>query len=54
MSAASGEMTRTEPPSAQRLITPAFVLAWLVNFSQYLVFYLLVTTMALYLSLIHI
>lgn len=32
----------------QRVVTPAFALAWLVNFSQYLVFYVLVTTMALY------
>ena len=31
-----------------RLITPAFLLAWIVNFCQYLVFYVLVTTMALY------
>lgn len=30
------------------LITPTFVLAWLVNFFQYLLFYLLVTTVALY------
>ncbi|WP_295626804.1 MFS transporter [uncultured Corynebacterium sp.] len=32
----------------QRLITAEFSVAWLVNFFQYLVFYLLVTTMALY------
>ena len=31
-----------------RLMTPAFILAWVVNFCQYLVFYILVTTMALY------
>ena len=31
-----------------RLVTPAFALAWVVNFCQYLVFYILVTTMALY------
>lgn len=31
-----------------RLITAGFILTWLVNFAQYLVFYLLVTTMALY------
>jgi MFS family permease len=39
-----------EPPPAapQALLTPTFALAWLVTFSQYLVFYLLVTTMALY------
>ncbi|MFP7365768.1 MFS transporter [Corynebacterium callunae] len=30
------------------LFTPAFVLGWLVNFSQYLCFYFLVTVMALY------
>lgn len=48
MSAATGEIPRIDNPSAQLLITPAFVLAWMVNFSQYLVFYLLVTTMALY------
>lgn len=48
MSAATGEIPRIDHPSAQPLISPAFVLAWLVNFSQYLVFYLLVTTMALY------
>lgn len=31
-----------------RLITPTFALAWLANFIQALLFYLLVTTMALY------
>ena len=31
-----------------RLITPTFLLSWLVNFVQYLLFYLLVTTTALY------
>lgn len=36
------------PPGKQPVITPAFTLAWLVNFFQYLVFYILVTTMALY------
>lgn len=30
------------------LLTPTFVLAWVVNFFQYLIFYILVTTMALY------
>ncbi len=35
-------------PAGRKLITPTFVLAWLVNFIQFLVFYLLVTTMALY------
>lgn len=36
------------PATKKRLITPTFILAWLVNFIQFLVFYLLVTTMALY------
>lgn len=37
------------PTSAeQKLITPTFVFAWLVNFAQFMVFYLLVTIMALY------
>ena len=31
-----------------RLVTPTFLIAWLVNFIQYLLFYLLVTTIALY------
>lgn len=31
-----------------RLITSGFILTWLANFAQYLVFYLLITTMALY------
>lgn len=35
-------------PSRERLITPTFILAWVVNFLQYLLFYLLVTTIALY------
>ena len=38
----------TDPAPRERLITPAFVLAWVVNFLQYLLFYLLVTTIALY------
>lgn len=43
-----------QPPSSatrkpsERLITPTFVLAWVANFIQALLFYLLVTTMALY------
>lgn len=37
-----------EETERERLVTPAFVLAWIVNFTQYLVFYILVTTMALY------
>ena len=32
----------------ERLVTPTFVVAWVVNFLQYLTFYMLVTTMALY------
>ncbi|ALA68022.1 MFS transporter [Corynebacterium lactis] len=31
-----------------RLFTPTFLVAWLINFSMFLVFYLLVTIMALY------
>ena len=34
--------------AAQKLITPTFVFAWLVSFAQFMVFYLLVTIMALY------
>lgn len=48
MSAPLGEVQHPEPAGTPRLITPAFALAWLVNFTQYLIFYLLVTTMALY------
>jgi MFS family permease len=49
-SAVIGETGPASPPPAgkQALVTPAFALAWLVNFFQYLVFYILVTTMALY------
>ncbi|GAA1650980.1 MFS transporter [Georgenia ruanii] len=38
------------PPQRAKepVFTPTFVLAWLVSFIQYLVFYILVTTMALY------
>lgn len=32
----------------QKLLTPTFILAWLVNFTQFLTFYVLITTMALY------
>lgn len=35
------------PPRA-RLVTGTFALAWLVNFLQFLVFYVLITTLALY------
>ena len=42
-------MTPTESAAAKSpLITPTFVLAWVANFCQFLVFYLSVTTMALY------
>lgn len=34
--------------AAPRIVTPVFAVAWLVNFAQYLTFYLLATTMALY------
>ena len=38
------------PKSSEKpqLITPTFVMAWLINFIQYLLFYLLITTIALY------
>lgn len=38
----------SHPACRQALITPVFVLTWIVNFTQYLAFYLLITTMALY------
>ena len=41
------------PGGRAPLITPTFVLAWLVNFFQYLLFYLLVTTVALYACLLY-
>lgn len=37
-----------QPPAEDKLVTPAFALAWVINFTQYLAFYILVTTMALY------
>ena len=37
-----------QPPEDDKLVTPAFALAWVINFTQYLAFYILVTTMALY------
>ncbi|WP_175972972.1 MFS transporter [Corynebacterium sp. Marseille-Q2823] len=40
-------MSQTSSES-RSLITPTFVFAWLVNFAQFTVFYLLVTIMALY------
>lgn len=47
--APAGTMDRTGGSDGRApLITPPFALAWLVNFSQYLAFYILVTTMALY------
>lgn len=47
------DVEQLSPPTAtrkprERLITPTFVLAWVANFIQALLFYLLVTTMALY------
>lgn len=39
---------KVDSTARERLISPAFVLAWVVNFLQYLLFYLLVTTIALY------
>ena len=42
-------MTSTESSAGKpRLMTPTFALAWVANFCQFLVFYLSVTTMALY------
>ncbi len=42
-------MSITNSAAAQPpLITPTFLLAWVANFGQFLVFYLTVTTMALY------
>lgn len=38
----------TTTSSRPRLLTSTFVFAWLVNFAQFMVFYLLVTIMALY------
>lgn len=38
----------TSNNAAPALFTPAFVLGWLVNFTQYLCFYFLITVMALY------
>ncbi|MGY5766318.1 MFS transporter [Brachybacterium sp. DNPG3] len=45
---ATGGATATGGPPASRLITPTFAIAWGANFFQYLTFYFLVTTMALY------
>ena len=45
------ERTRTGPAHSagpEHLLTPTFALAWVVNFLQYLAFYMLITTMALY------
>ena len=39
---------KVDSTARERLISPTFVLAWVVNFLQYLLFYLLVTTIALY------
>ena len=38
----------TKSSEKPQLITPTFVVAWLINFIQYLLFYLLITTIALY------
>lgn len=35
-------------PKQDKLFSGAFILSWLINFSMYLVFYLLITVMALY------
>lgn len=56
-SAGQGTRHSTEPGSGavpqsadtkKPIFTVTFVMAWVINFSQYLIFYLLVTTMALY------
>ena len=38
----------TSAPTKEPVVTPAFVFAWLVNFAQFMIFYVLVTTMAGY------
>jgi MFS family permease len=43
-----GHAQKKATDSKPRLLTPTFMMAWLINFSQFLVFYCLVTTMALY------
>jgi MFS family permease len=48
VSAPTREAQNPTAAETPRLITPTFTLAWLVNFLQYLTFYVLVTTMALY------
>lgn len=40
--------SRPSTEDSQPLITSTFVVSWLINFIQYLLFYLLVTTIALY------
>ncbi|AGF73571.1 MFS transporter [Corynebacterium halotolerans] len=41
-------MPPSPDPGNPPLVTPTFLLSWLVNFVQFLLFYLLVTTVALY------
>lgn len=48
MSAPTNEIRTSAPVSSPRLITPTYLLAWLVNVSQYLGFYFVITIMALY------
>jgi MFS family permease len=48
VSAPAREAQNPTAAETLRLITTTFTLAWLVNFLQYLTFYVLVTTMALY------
>lgn len=40
--------SKQSPTAKPPLFTPTFIVAWLINFSMFLVFYLLVTIMALY------
>ncbi|WP_225723557.1 MULTISPECIES: MFS transporter [Corynebacterium] len=44
----SAKTSATTSAKTEKIVSPTFVLAWLVNFAQFMVFYLLVTTMALY------
>lgn len=48
MSAPANEIHTCAAVDTPRLITPTYLLAWLVNVSQYLGFYFLITIMALY------
>ena len=47
MPASAGNPTRAADRT-QRLLTPTFVLSWLANTAQYILMYMLITTMALY------